>query len=347
MRLLLLIVCILPHIFHVCSAGSAPLVVISTTADAFYSFVIPLTTLLWTQLSGYEVQVIVATGESGSRDKFSKEVSAEERRVLALVTEAIQDFGGSVTVVDGGAFASQVGRPLAAAQCGGAGNAVADADARWILISDGDMWPVDLAYFESLSEPADGQVHALYANAYPKSDPPMYPMCYLAANCATWQRLLPGLTDISLDEAVAREWEAGEAMHGQRWHSASKAVSPQWFHDQHLVATRLAAVRAADPDAWEVLPRTRAPPRDRIDRARWPTSEQLAAAVARSVDAHLLRPGYTDDNWPRLRELLTFIVRRATSNDESAVVTLLESVDEYVASFREALGAEEGGRVEL
>ena len=39
---------------------------------------------------------------------------------------------------------------------------------------------------------------------------------------------------------------------------------------------------------------------DRIDRIRWPEKP----SVVGMIDAHLVRPGYTDENWPRVRPLL-------------------------------------------
>jgi hypothetical protein len=68
----------------------------------------------------------------------------------------------------------------------------------------------------------------------------------------------------------------------------------------------------------------RAPARDRIDRSAWPVRLSLHG----KIDAHLLRPGFTDDNWRRLLQLLQALVVKYGVDDD-----VLQRAERYRATF--------------
>jgi len=71
-----------------------------------------------------------------------------------------------------------------------------------------------------------------------------------------------------------------------------------------------------------MITRDGCPPYDRIDRGGWPANFDWSKKY---VDTHLIRPGATPENWPRIRPLI-----------EHYIPKRLEWVDKYVKEYQEA-----------
>lgn len=165
----------------------------------------------------------------------------------------------------------------------------------WIVTSDVDMWPLSGEFFNRRT---DG-VALWYANAYAPvwSDAPKWPICYLGANANIWQEVMGGEGGVA--EATRGLLTADIGPDPSRWTSPSWS-DVQWFGDEESFGRRL---RAWPRFPVGVLPIDRAgqPPVDRVDRSAFPA----VATTAGFADAHLLRPGHSSENWPRIAPLVT------------------------------------------
>lgn len=101
------------------------------------------------------------------------------------------------------------------------------------------------------------------------------PICYVAMQAQTWEGIFP-LSEMQKDMIICYEG---------------------WTTDQKTLTSLL-------PKDVINIPRTIASnshlPIGRIDRYNW----ELTLQQIERIDAHLLRPGYTDENWPRIMALI-------------------------------------------
>ena len=81
-----------------------------------------------------------------------------------------------------------------------------------------------------------------------------------------------------------------------------------WNYDERLLGGMVAAwLGDLGRDRVHEIPRTFVEGEWRIDRSDWEGALAKAeerGSLAGFADAHLLRPGYTEENWPRVRRLL-------------------------------------------
>lgn len=284
-----------------CDAGAVSpkrsVAVISTTVDDLYLFFTPLTSLIWSYLMDYDVAcVLVGPDPRQSPLHFA---------VLNATLRVGVDVFWIPSVPDvPDATASQVARLFVP---------LLYADDTYVLTSDNDMWNLDRAHFAQRDADA-GTVMLFYGNAYPGRVPPMYPICYIGMRAALWRTIMsnavPALllrgAPLDLDEVTRDIIRAGERRYGAEWNTANKAVSPRWYYDQILFGEAI--------DRWPGHPSkcrivVRRPGLDRLDRGRWQFRDERD--LAGKIDAHLLRPGFNDENWPRLQRLWAALFRGA------------------------------------
>lgn len=259
--------------------------VISTTVDELYLFFTPLTSLIWRALMDYDVACVLVGPDPRDSPLHAAVLNATLRvgaDVLWVPSEA--------DVAD--ATVSQVARLFVP---------MLYDDDTYVLTSDNDMWNLDRAHFAQRGPP--DSVQLFYGNAYVGRTPPMYPICYIGMRASLWRTVMsnavPSLADRSTPFDLARVTHelirAGERRYGAEWRIANKATSPQWYYDQIVFGEAI--------DRWPGHPSQcqiiiRRPGLDRIDRGRW--SFKSARDLVGKIDAHLLRPGFTVENWPRL-----------------------------------------------
>jgi len=265
-------------------------VVLSSTQDRTYGFFMPLTTALWRQ-AGWKPTMFVV-GQPEEWQEGAPRVSLDEaRRQGAEIyfldhVEAVAD-----------STVAQVSRVAVAGLWNtGAGSEVGRV---YAMTADMDMWPLAPAWWQVEDKTI---VKLWYANAYIHEEVPHYALCYIGMPVSLW-RQMTGDGGGNLNHLVAgilAEMPAGSTA----WDA--------WNFDEKWISARIVAHEKAggqicrlDRDGW--------PPADRIDRPAWPRGRVVDCLRERkAVDAHLLRPGCSDENWPELATLY-----RAVSKDEA------------------------------
>lgn len=151
-----------------------------------------------------------------------------------------------------------------------------------ILITGDSDLSVFSSYFKQLES---GQIHIVGVDLVP---PDQYPMCFCAAPVETWRKVMwvtPGMSyqkylDEHLGPIVSQHFR-----------------SDQWAFDQSLIYRQLTEGN------WPIVKHERAKsPHQfatrRADRDGWPNTPDSDI-----IDAHLCRPGYTDENWAKIFNL--------------------------------------------
>jgi hypothetical protein len=266
--------------------------VLSATKDPTYAFFAPLTALVWRRVTGFDPLLLLVGDEAEWRD---------DRRAAVALDEAVRHADVVfVTRPDGPAdhTLAQVVRLCAAALEGG--------DDDYLVASDVDLWPVARDRFHPAQARRVFQV--FNADAY-GADGDRFPICYLGGRRAVWRELFP--LEGGLAAALGRvPWPA----------------DGDWHFDERYATARL--------QAWphfaargQRIPRPPGPDHGRIDRSDW----REPASLDGIVDAHLLRPGFTPESWPRLRALLARLVGADDLRDADAYQARYVAAREAVA----------------
>lgn len=95
-----------------------------------------------------------------------------------------------------------------------------------------------------------------------------------------------------------------------------------WYYDEFCWNAKLKPSRFY-PDGCQFIERNVR--KDRIDRSNWPERFDNLAGY---VDAHVLRPPFTLENWQRIRPLLTALLS----------INQIETINAYYDRFMEAIG---------
>jgi hypothetical protein len=235
-------------------------------SNPLYAFFAPLTALVWNAL-GYRALVIVIEGSTSPATQLvHRELEGLPCDIVRLLPPA-----GHLT-----ATVAQIARIYA-------WSAAVVQDNDYVLTTDADMWPLAPAWFER-GECQPSGFSLLYANNRTR-----FPMCYLGGHKAIWHEIIG----------------AGGTFQERVDHHLSVHLGPgghpsdAWQHDEEFVTGRIHAWSGFPARCMCVDRASGEPPADRIDRADWPRSFDLT----QRIDAHLLRPGYTVDNWPHLEKL--------------------------------------------
>lgn len=109
-----------------------------------------------------------------------------------------------------------------------------------------------------------------------------YPICYIAMDIENWQDVVGNnmLLDLENSKAKSNSW------------------SEWWQVDQDIITTKLSNQIVNRIDR-SIAPNSHYP-LGRIDRGCWDCSLKQPLRI----DAHLLRPGYTEGNWNKILELI-------------------------------------------
>ena len=165
----------------------------------------------------------------------------------------------------------------------------------YLMLVDIDAWPMQRDIFQPTGADLD--------LIFPNWCMPFFPMGYNGALLSTW-RAMVGVEATCVEEAVIKVMQTHPELIKR---TNSKHHDPLWNFDEAYITERIRA--------WPGFPdRCRQYARvggdllnDRIDRIRWPSEPRPDGMV----DAHLLRPGWTDENWPRIRPLLAALLPAA------------------------------------
>jgi len=158
----------------------------------------------------------------------------------------------------------------------------------YVLTSDADMWPLSAEFFNKETS-YDTAVHILYANGYGNPlSAKEYAVCYIGMKLSTWREVMKCHKgqDIMAVVAELMDFTGGDG----------------WGVDQRGFRKRLAN--------WSGFPNnvhftTRNVHVDRIDRLY---HKDNYVWMPHKVEAHVLRPAFTAENWPRIKAMLSHVL---------------------------------------
>jgi hypothetical protein len=170
------------------------------------------------------------------------------------------------------------------------------------------LWPLRREFYNQ--QDWSKRFHLFYANAYNYE---YHCTCHLGATKRVWQEV----TKLPEADKIGPNLQVILDKHLTRQHDSWQA----WNLDE-IYFTSLLKAWSGYPKECHMIERGGAPPSDRIDRSNWPSTVDTSG----KTDAHIVRPGYTEENWPRLRPLIAQLLPQH-----------LAWADEYVAQFRKAV----------
>ncbi len=238
------------------------IITLSVSENPTYAWFVPLCTLMWREVAGYEVSCIfVGPVDPWLLDR-AREIGTRVHEVHGLTCCSTPT-------------ASQIIRLFS--------YALPDVEPGDYLMSvDADAWPLARAF-----EPSGAPLDLLYPDACDRAETPYFPIGYIGAKASAWREFMGieaptargGLEDLFRTDPLLTRGHTG------------------WNYDETMVTRKIKAWGLQNVRA---MRRRGDPPIDRIDRAAWPAVPDRRG----KIDAHLIRPGWTPENWPRLRPLL-------------------------------------------
>lgn len=279
--------------------------VISSNEYSHYSFYAPLTSAVW-RARGYVPLLLLV----GDENKWLTDPRLRIIRDKSIEAGAKPCFLGGYSQYRG-ATVAQVSRLFA---CVFSATPLADD---YLLTSDIDMWP--LGPWVGGGRDASRAFHLYYANAYADTGRVHFPICYIGAQVRYWTEVM--VRNSSFAQALAL--------------CAARPVTPEnaglvhqvdgddipldvWTFDETYFGECLQSW-SGFPDRCQMIQRDmRRPGERRLDRSAWVD----LTALDGYADAHLLRPGYSAANWPRVRRLFQMLVpgRAAWAEDYHAAL---------------------------
>ncbi len=264
--------------------------VLSSDKNALYSFFAPLTCAVW-RARGYTPLLLLLGGEGAwVCDRFLR-VVYEHCIAAGAKIVFLGDHPGHRP-----ATVAQVSRLFAFL------HAFLDD---YLITSDIDMWPVGEWVGGAIDDTKALQLY--YANAHDDEGRVHYPMCYLGGTAATWRKIMLGGSVLTLDGAL--ELAAARPPSEKNKNVVHRVGNDDipldlWNFDETYFGECLSR--------WEGYPsRCQMIARDmerlgekRIDRSAW----EDVRSLAEYADAHLPRPGFTANQWPRVRRLFSMIL---------------------------------------
>jgi len=274
--------------------------VIATNQSGSYDFFAPITTLFWKHIVGYRTLC------------FFTDTSKEwENPVAQVVKNATIEAGAKVEHIgklEGyrDAQAAQSSRQHAAALD------IPEDDQ--LVTGDIDMWSLDGDWFRQ-HDPVRWDFTSWYANAYGWPYPPFHPTPYIQATVKKWREVM----QLEVRGEILSQMQANFDRTLGRYHDSWMA----WWQDELYFNSKLKAW-GGYPDRVQMITREGCPPHDRIDRGCWPAEFDWSKKY---VDTHLIRPGATRENWPKIRPII-----------EHYIPEKMDWVDKYREAYSKARG---------
>ena len=268
----------------------------SDTENVFYAWFAPITSLLWMEVMKWKpVYIFVYRAESDIGPVFKyiiKHVKAAGAEVIKIRNTLPEPHYLRSMVVSTSRFVVSCrdwpGNP-------------------YMLISDGDMWPMSTEIFNQQTS-VERLVHILWPKTYVVGKS-VIPACYVGMNLSTWREIM----HITKGDDMLQTIAGLRNLVG----NGSLSKNAQWGVDQKVFTKRLYHWRGF-PQNVHFYPHDRS--EDRLDRALMSKRFTWHPGL---LDAHLLRPGFTPQHWPQLRQLAALFL-----NEER-----MKWVDAYTERF--------------
>lgn len=243
--------------------------VFSTTYDDLYLFYLPIVSWSWNKIGCKSICFL----------PHSLPVETTETQKFALAEKYCQDISFY-------RFDAPDHKKATYAQCSRLYAAALDLpDDEVLVTTDIDMAVFNPAYFRQLTS---GQIHVVGHDLVPAGQ---YPICYVAMPVKTWKQVMHITAGVPVQNYLDELLSALECDHFR---------GNYWGKDQETIYFNLTY---GDFGAWTIVKHERAKhphgfATRRADRDGWPD-----AALPDIIDAHLPRPGYTDDNFSKIYRL--------------------------------------------
>lgn len=255
-------------------------VILSTNNGATYSFFSPMTSLLWRRNMDY-YPIIFACGELDQKANYA--------------LDCARDFGAEIQYVKTVAGytdqnISQISRLFAAA--------LPVSSDSYILTGDIDMWPLSKPYFHQ--QDMNKKIHLFGANT---SNHQKYPICYIGMLADLWRKL------IGLDASKSMEENLETVL--DKYLGKNPTSDDGWYFDEKFFFSKI-KVWEGYPHNCHMIDRpfVNGLLKGRVDRERWTYNGYNSDMI----DSHVLRPGFYDNNWPRLLQMLRDLLPKEEVN---------------------------------
>lgn len=239
-------------------------IVFASDTTPLYAFFVPLTCEMWQRVGG-RLPTVMLVGDAATWQQESPVAYRYTQETGADVRFVAPVPGWKTGSV------AQLARLFAFALPG-------IGDDENLMTTDADAWPLQAAAFQ----PRDKAIYILRAGGWWH-----FPMGYIGTSAKVWREVMASQAQ-SVEEGL-REIDV-----------TLQHQPPGWGHDESLV-TRQIKAWPGFPDAVELVDRPNNCAGNRLDRVGWPAGP---IDLAGYIDAHLLRPAWTDDDWPRMRWVL-------------------------------------------
>ncbi len=258
------------------SAINKKKVILSCNFNKDYLFYLPIVTLLWQKYTGFKPIVYLIGGAKRWLDHkaLEKFVVKESRKLGAEINFVPYISEYKETTI------AQLSRIYAACS--------AVYPDSYFLTSDVDMLPLSRDWFNQQQEGKSVDIKC------PNCGVKSYPICYVGASSAIWREFM----NLKLDTEVSIENQMEAQLKADLKAGGDSFV--EWCYDEALLSRKITAWNGY-PNSCNILIRKGGPPVDRVDRSCWPKN---ITDISKFVDCHSLRPGHTDENWSRVRQLL-------------------------------------------
>ena len=157
-------------------------VVNATNTNLYYSYFIPIVSILWKQMGYFPVSLVLgneAEWNASAKTKFVYENIRKQSTIVPI--QRVNGFKDSTIV--------QISRIYA--------SAFEFANDDYIITSDADMIPLSKSWFNQ--QDPNKQLHIWGADAYARK---RFPICYLGANAAVWRAVM-GIRAHNIHDAMA------------------------------------------------------------------------------------------------------------------------------------------------
>lgn len=247
-------------------------IVFSTDQNPTYAFFAPLASKMWQRVAGFQPLILTVGPVSEYILGKTRETGAD-----VVAVDLVEGLGSGALAQ----FSRLYAYLLPTVQ----------AD-DYLLTVDVDAFPLQREAFQ----PSGALVDLMFPNWMH----PFFSVGYIGMKAATWTEVM-GQMASSISDAIAHL----NATHPLIAQKRTEGITDPFFNfDEHYITERIRAWRGFPGECHQV-PRVGGDLlNDRIDRIRWPRTLPDTPRLMRMVDAHLLRPGWLPENWPRLRDLM-------------------------------------------
>lgn len=270
-------------------------VVLSCTPSSTYDFFLPISVELWRNRIGYEPVVLLV----GTKAQWSV-------GHCGAVLDEILDSGCKIEWVDHVPGVSDANVSMAARQHAPALSWLDPTDV--VLIGDIDLFPIRKDYYHQ-HDPMEAPITIYHADMYNDYWPAYGP----SMSVEVWRNVM-GLIVGDLMGSLLKTFREGKIKDLIAANKADHRDSRLWIFDEQYTSTRIKGSEFFNSVLW-ITGHTN----DRICRNKWPADLN----VQKYIDCHCPRPGWTDENFKKIRAVIAQVLPEE-----------LPWLDQYVAIYR-------------